>query len=226
MNNTNGFKTILIDENFAKENLVWVIAMNENIVAEEYLISYIDCTEGNISPISPIEPREYSGCKDYFVDSIYLKEPLEKWWQGQSDVTAIVAFMFPNGNEAADPTHVYLRDVPRRHLNKWLAPKRSMVTGGESVLCPDEILDWILYERDAVKKKWKRDFNPWKGSPWEYGNKTYTYFSKEDQIFQRTINTYGRWYWQLPNNYAQTRDRLWDYHGFAGKCITSSALIP
>lgn len=221
--------TKMISEDYAKNNLVWVISMNENIRSNSSYLSYILCKD-TIKDIDPplgdtLVPRE-GKCKRYFVDEIYLKEDLEDWVSGNSDVYCITAFMLANGVEKCPSTHVKLKDVPGSDLNKWISLGDHEVTHvDDRLVCPNEVLDFIIYEQDVNKVSWQREFHPWKGVGTEWGNATYYYSSKQNKFFSRTFPLCGRLYNELPSFYHPTLDNVWDYNAYAGKSKTTAAVV-
>lgn len=224
--------TKMISENYAKTNLVWVISLNEVIENDSSYLDYILCKDtidnNNNNPPSgdTLGPRDYI-CKEYFVNEIYLKEDLEDWPAGKSNVWCIVAFMDRLGNEVADPTLTFLKDVKEKDLNKWISLGTfpiEVTRGLDNVCCPYEVIDFIIYEKDIVKKSWAREFRPWKGVGQEWGSKTYHYYSKQNNFFSRSFPECGRWYHELPYFFSPTLDRVWNYNAYAGYSKTSAAL--
>lgn len=120
--------TDVFTEEYAKNNLVWVISVNESIISDELLEEYWDCIRGDtingdtiIRDLSDsLDVRVSPPCKEYYISEIYLKKDLENWWGGKSDVFVIGAFIDGNGNEVFKPTHFEMAKVKEKNLNKWI----------------------------------------------------------------------------------------------------------
>lgn len=161
--------------------------------------------------------------KDYYFTKIYLKEDLETWASGRSDVYAISSFIQSNGKQYKEPTIKKIDKVKEKNLNKWIDVKNVQVTGGDKVIRPFVIFDWILFEKDVRKSSWKRKFEPWIGECGTQSDKTYYYYSKQNKFFHRTFSECGRYYYELPEWWAITVDKKWTYPNYSGYCITSSS---
>jgi hypothetical protein len=119
---------------------------------------------------------------DYARNSFFVQRVFEKAIDTcscdfASDVYCITAFILANGDEKCLSTHVHLKDVPEGDLNKWIKLYNHEVTHvDDRLVCPNEVLDFIIYEKDIRKASWQREFYPWKGVGTELGNKTYFFF--------------------------------------------------
>ena len=221
--------TKMISEDYAKNNLVWVISVNENIdndiLYDDYKLCK-DSIENNYQiPEDTIELRN-DVCKEYFVTDIYLKEDLERWVDGNSDVYCILAFMNADGSEKQQCTLTKLAELGESKLNKWINIGMKEITHSpDLVYCEQEVIDFIIFEKDNSKSIWERDFKPWRGVGQETGSKTYHYYSKERSFFSRTWDLCGRWYHEVPGFYWPTIDKVWDYNVYSGKSKTAAALM-
>lgn len=224
------FITKMISEDYAKNNLVWVVSINENIESDSSYLDYILCKD-TISTNNPVNgdtltPRDHP-CKEYYVTDIYLKEDLEDWVSGRSDVWFILAFMDYNGYEAVNSTTGRIAKVKQKYLNEWISVGTKEMTVTPDNVCREfESIDFIIYEQDVNKVSWQREFRPWRGIGTEFGRKTYYYSSKQSNFFSRTFPECGRWYHELPYLIAPTLDRVWDFDGYAGYSKTSSSYNP
>ena len=226
-------------EEFARNNLVWVISVNENIMSEDLLENYWKRIRGDTinndsiiepDPTDTLEYRE-DRCKEYFISDLYLKRSLEGWWGGKSDVWVIGAFMNEYGWQVFYPTHFRMLEVWDGNLYKWLHLKEQegvitvskLQSDDSRTLCKGELLDFIIYERDPYKKKRRREFIPWMGDDQSHSNETYEYYSKEDDFFCRSYPYCGRWYSELPNFYNWTDDKTFNHPYYAGECKGKAA---
>ena len=224
--------TEVFTEEYASNNLIWVISVNESIISDEFLEEYWDCIRGDTIDndttsrdlSDSLEVRESPPCKEYYISEIYLKEPLESWWGGKSDVWVMTAFIDGNGDEVYKPTNFEMTKVKRKNLNKWikLDEDQGIVTvchisspSDPRLLCPANILDFIIYEHDRPKKKWEREFVPWKDYITD-SNETYYYYSRQDDFYSRTFPYCGRGYYEVPGNFVFKLDKVFDWQDYTG----------
>ncbi|HHB52126.1 MAG TPA: hypothetical protein ENK75_03660 [Saprospiraceae bacterium] len=224
--------TDVFTEEYAENNLVWVISVNESIISDELLEEYWDCIRGDtinndtiVRDLSDsLEVRVSPPCKEYYISEIYLKEDLENWWGGKSDVWVIGAFINGNGDEVFKPTHFEMTKVKEKNLNKWIkiSEDDGIITVSQSqsqsdprLLCPNMIIDFIIYEKDRTKEKWQRKFRPWKDYA-TWGNETYYYYSRQNDFYSRTFPYCGRWYHEVPSNYVFKLDKVFDWQDYTG----------
>lgn len=223
--------TDVFTEEYAKNNLTWVISVNESIISDDLLQEYWDCIRGDtinndtiVRDISDsLEVRQSPPCKEYYISEIYLKKDLENWWGGKSDVWVIGAFMDENGNQVFKPTHFEMAEVKEKNLKKWIniSENKGIITVSHTqssdvrLLCPTMIIDFIIYEKDRPKKKWQREFKPWKAYA-TWSNVTYYYYSRQNDFYSRTFPYCGRRYDELPSTYVFTLDKVFDWQYYTG----------
>ncbi|HCA43308.1 MAG TPA: hypothetical protein DEP28_08655 [Bacteroidetes bacterium] len=223
-------KTIEVDENYARNNLVWVVSMNETIDNEDVFSDYLDCQSGNSNSIFDINeggetdtlvPRTQVTI-EYYLDSIYIKQDLEKWWGGKQDIAWLFTTYPENGFSYYD---MYATTVFKtKKLNEWIyVPGYKSRMTLSSPIYRGDVCDWIIYEADAPIERNEQIFYP-KLNPCLNTNFQGYYYSRENEFFHRTFQPCSRYYSELNYQYyTRKRDKKWMYNGYAGYVITSSA---
>jgi hypothetical protein len=149
-------KLINVDEDFAKNNLVWVVSINERVnqtgVVESPTVSTLNSTEG-------VDYRE--GKKEVKVDSVKIFDKKECWLCGKAEVS-FVGLQAKGCDISGGAFAGYdFISIGNSDLNKWKKIAYSngvgyMALDPENPLSPSECLGFVLYEKDHSKKKWEQ----------------------------------------------------------------------
>lgn len=166
---------ISVDETFARENLVWVISINERVDEN-----------GNYTRVEP--PRDPNGGngnsrmdeKWVKVKEVYISDKKECWLCGDGEIS--FAAIKATSCSQSNPSVFYGRDfiaIKNNDLFSWQSTGSglSYMTSSSDPLTPSEGIGFIFYEKDANKSKWNRNWTM--PSCQSGGGMTAYYYSKQ-----------------------------------------------
>jgi hypothetical protein len=165
---------VIVDETFARENLVWVISINERVDENgDYIREMVD-------------PRGQNGNnggsrmdeKSVKVKEVYISDKKECWLCGDGEISFIA--IKANSCSQSNPGVFYGRDfiaIKNNDLFSWQSTNSglSYMTSTSDPLTPSEGIGFIYYEKDNKKKSWNRSWT----MPGCQGNLTVYYYSKQ-----------------------------------------------
>lgn len=154
-----------VDETYARNNLVWVVSVNE-MVDENGVYEDPDAFAPGGSE-SIVGLRDFP-TKQVRVREIYITDKKECWLCGMAEIS--VAGIYTNGTNCSVVTPAQqginaanFKKVANRDLNSWIwVGDRSLarLTSRSHFVRPyDESIQWVFYERDAAKKSYYRVHN-------------------------------------------------------------------
>lgn len=148
------FGIIPVDEAMARNQLVWVISMNESIDNDADLAFYLSGQRTGENT----QQKTVVGGKAFMLYKIYITDKKEKWINGKGDLSWFGAqFEELNYCDAMIQATENFRKVKNNELENWInvneyfASELSPITA----LTDTESFDLVIYEKDK-KKKYER----------------------------------------------------------------------
>jgi hypothetical protein len=196
-------KVINVDENFAQNNLVWVVSVNERVTPSG-VVAVKTVDESAFTNGGGVESREVR--KIVKVDSVMISDKKECWLCGKAEVS-FVALHANNCTLQGQAFAGYdFISIGNNDLNTWKKIAYSnglsyMALDPENPLLSSECLGFVLYEKDHSKKKWE---NTWTFSTCASGGSVdLYYYSKQTPYGGSGISKYC--YADFTNNTSWTQ---------------------
>ena len=214
---SDAYNIIEINETFAKNNLVWVIDVNEQLETTDQLDTLL--AGGPHEDTDTLRARS-PNCADYNIQQVLITLHLEKWHGGRNCV-AIQGFTASESNGAAihGINRPKLTKISKYRLNEWRDVDwryRYLTEKNLPQFCEGSSLDFIIYERDPQRRKFKKQVYL------NYDNdcnlemtKKIVYYSRQTPFFLRTYPVCSRSYSDLGNS-SWDLDLIYNYSGFNG----------
>jgi hypothetical protein len=180
---TDTYDVVLVDEQFAKQNLVWVISTNEVIESQSALLDALNGGSGGVT----LKSRS-TLCAYYKITEVKLWEDLETWWGGKNDISfAAMHVQSSNGIRSGDGTfqqHNIVK-IKGKDINKWfsIGGDKGWMVADNDLFCEFESLDFVIYEKDRGLRKWQRDWNPYYNGSCSNESSEILYWYSSDQNF-------------------------------------------
>jgi hypothetical protein len=167
---------INVTEEFAKENLTWVVSVNERVLPSGQVDAAIATDRNGVWK------------KSARISQVNVSDDKECWLNGESEISFVGAQTDIPCNNLQTLSGLNFICIKGCELNTWCSPTTS--NSGLSYLAgtptntflpiplePSRYIDIVVFEKDVSKKKWAREFQipDCTGSP----NTILTYYSKQ-----------------------------------------------
>jgi len=138
LDNANNLVTVTVDEDYAMQNLVWVISVNERVdSAGNY----------NEEQIIPMSARYLK------LKKVYIKDKKENWGNGKGDLHWVRAVF---NDCISNHPYMWLKTfkINKNDLNTWKTVTGDLVriTDNATKWMPSESIAIVIYERDRRRK--------------------------------------------------------------------------
>jgi hypothetical protein len=176
---------ISVDETFARENLVWVISINERVDEKS---NYIRETPRDLNGNNAGSRMDEKLVK---VKEVYITDKKECWLCGDAEVS-FAALQITSCSQSTQSVDVlYGRDfiaINNNQLNSWQSTSSglSYMASTAKPLTSAERIGFVLYEKDNKKKSWYRD---WTMSGCSSGSNLKVYYYSKQTPYGTTGGT-------------------------------------
>lgn len=153
---------VLVNEEYAKNNLVWVMSMNESINSHEDLKRARRAMKEPSLTDSSNTKGWKQGITTAYIEKIYIEDKKEGWLSGKAEVCYIgIRFGAPNNHETNCEIGISLQSIPLKKignsdLKKW-KPTFGVwaLKGTYPIIREDEGYFVLIWEKDNRRKNGK-----------------------------------------------------------------------